>query len=306
MSKDYRFKIRKFTEEEFYEFIEQEIRDMFPEDEVSLQQNLRNNDTCTSLLVRDPSVMSSPVIHLKGFFEEYNNGDDVMGDAQAAVRHVAEVVRRAKKASEDGDIAGTATRAIQNWRENVKVRLVKKEGNEYLSNKVYMDFLDMAKIYAIDVVENGCVVVTREMAANLNVSIAELDACAMRNTNIEDFESVKMAEILCKSQGIPYDTEMDEFFPPFLVLTNKNRAWGATALLSDAVMDDALDKLGTDEAVVFPSSVHEVLFLDREVCGDLDFARNMVMDINGTVVEPEDVLSDSVYLYTRGKGLALA
>lgn len=84
------------------------------------------------------------------------------------------------------------------------------------------------------------------------------------------------------------------------VLTNKEKLYGASALLYSDQMRDLADRLQTD-LLILPSSVHEVLLLPDEREKDYIFYKRMVAEVNETQVEPEEILSGSLYRYNRKK-----
>ena len=56
-----------------------------------------------------------------------------------------------------------------------------------------------------------------------------------------------------------------------------------------------------DDFYVLPSSVHEVILVPDHVAGSEKELRTMVHEVNHTQVEPEEILSESVYHYDRKK-----
>ena len=80
------------------------------------------------------------------------------------------------------------------------------------------------------------------------------------------------------------------------VLSNPDRILGASMLLRD----DALEKVGTCfecDAIILPSSIHEVLAFPFSDDVDLLGLVDMVKSINAECVEQEERLSDNVYIY---------
>ena len=89
------------------------------------------------------------------------------------------------------------------------------------------------------------------------------------------------------------------------VLSNEEKMFGATMLLRD----DLLKKIGKcfqGDAVILPSSVHEILALPYEETMDLLYLTEMVQAINAECVQQEDVLSDNVYIYHLKDGYLTA
>ena len=66
------------------------------------------------------------------------------------------------------------------------------------------------------------------------------------------------------------------------------------------MLKEFADSQGSD-LVILPSSIHEVLLVPYKERLDFEYLRQMVRNINGLEVPPEDQLSDEVYLYERGR-----
>ena len=50
---------------------------------------------------------------------------------------------------------------------------------------------------------------------------------------------------------------------------------------------------------ILPSSIHEVILLRESDAGDVRELSYMVKETNRAVVDPEEILSDSIYYYDR-------
>ncbi len=85
---------------------------------------------------------------------------------------------------------------------------------------------------------------------------------------------------------------------PMYVLTNKEKRFGATAMLYSERMKELAERFGCDP-LILPSSVHEVLLLPDDHCQEYTFYRQMVSEVNRTQVEAEEVLSYNLYRYSR-------
>ena len=84
------------------------------------------------------------------------------------------------------------------------------------------------------------------------------------------------------------------------VLTNRDKLYGASAMLYSDKVRELADRLRSD-LMILPSSVHEVLLLPDDREQQYDFYRKMVEEVNTTQVEPEEILSYSLYRYSREK-----
>jgi hypothetical protein len=181
--------------------------------------------------------------------------------------------------------------------------VVQKEGNEeFLSNLVSADFLDLAIYYRITMDapfenenETASASVKHEMLSMAGISQDELHEAAVKNLHPVIYN---MCDLLREMTG-----SKEFVFPdgscPMLVVTNETKWQGAGILIKPEVFKDISDRLESD-LFILPSSIHELIVVP---CGQFDFdtedLRNMVRSINAEQVEPEDQLSDSVYRYSR-------
>ncbi len=88
--------------------------------------------------------------------------------------------------------------------------------------------------------------------------------------------------------------------PAALVLTGPDMVLGAAQMLNRKALLEAAAVLGP-ELLILPSSVHEVLVIEKGVIC-LPEVLDMVRTINRSVVEPQDRLSDNVYGYDLRSG----
>ena len=91
---------------------------------------------------------------------------------------------------------------------------------------------------------------------------------------------------------------MEEGSLPLYVLTNRERMFGASAMLYSEKIKELADELHLD-LLILPSSLHELLLLPDDGTQENDFYRQMVRTVNETQVDPEEILSFSLYRYSR-------
>jgi len=79
------------------------------------------------------------------------------------------------------------------------------------------------------------------------------------------------------------------------VLTNNQRQYGAAVVIYPGVLDKMYEKLG--DFYMLPSSVHEFLLLSEKSGVSIEALETMVSDVNRSVLQEEEFLSDQVYHY---------
>ena len=84
---------------------------------------------------------------------------------------------------------------------------------------------------------------------------------------------------------------------PLSVLTNKEKVFGAGMLAVPEVLKKAF---GSMPQLILPSSIHEVITMPYGIF-PVEEAKEMVRDVNAEQVEPDEQLSDSVYIYINGE-----
>ena len=85
---------------------------------------------------------------------------------------------------------------------------------------------------------------------------------------------------------------------PMFVLSNTGNHNGAAAVCYKDVLERFSQKI-KDDLVVLPSSVHEIMLLPLQKSNNIESLREMVCDVNRTMLDQSEFLSDNVYLYSR-------
>ena len=185
-----------------------------------------------------------------------------------------------------------------------------EENQEFLNSVPHRVFGDLAVIYKIIVTDGrmgqGTVTISNPvMETQLGVSEKQLFEAAMKNMRdlyvverMEDAvgflppdERVK-PKTFADLTGLPKDSML-------YVLSNKDMVFGSGILLMKDKIRALSDYLEND-LLLIPSSVHEIIaVLDK---GDAELMKtciSMVKDVNETVVDKKERLSNSVYRYDR-------
>ena len=97
---------------------------------------------------------------------------------------------------------------------------------------------------------------------------------------------------------LPMDADEEKI--PLYVLSNRPGLFGAGCILYNGLLKDLSEKMDSD-LYVFPSSIHEVIIMPYEGTEEAMHFQSLVKEINRTELSVEDILSDSVYYYSRSK-----
>jgi len=88
------------------------------------------------------------------------------------------------------------------------------------------------------------------------------------------------------------------------VFTNAYGINGASVMMYNGVLERFAKRLDKD-LIVIPSSIHEIIVIPKCKDWDADGLRDMVREINSTQVPIEDILSNSIYTYSRKQNALL-
>lgn len=189
--------------------------------------------------------------------------------------------------------------------ETVTYQVINKGMNANLLKRVpHKEFLDLAAIYRVvgktDESRGASAIVTDILCNSYSLSEDELDAAARRNTEENGFNVQSVGSFLSEN-GILFAG----FEPvPMWIISNHEKINGAAVMLYKDCFEDLSNKLGSD-LYILPSSIHEVIAVPA-AGAEVDFLKTMVREINATKVAAEEVLSDTVYRYSRDDGLLIA
>lgn len=229
-----------------------------------------------------------------------------------------------------GEIAGKVIEIFENRKENIArmtgvgdeieekiknfdvyAKLV-PHNDVFLSGKVTRDFLDMNIIYYVCVGKDNdgieACTITTSMCEAYGVTEEELFKGALNNIT-DDIVAHRSLSSVLTSFGYHIDgvENPEEIFEPMTVLTNINHHFGASLIVKEEVLDKAMERMHTDELIILPSSIHEVLVINAKgIEADIASFREMVKAVNDTEVAVGEILSYNVYTYNKKDGLRIA
>ena len=303
----------RMSEEEFYRYIEEQTKEMFPEYQVELRGVEKSLSVKQSLLVRDPSCEVAPSLNLDPYYTEYQRSPYAAVSDQI-LKDIRETVGKAFSDAERMGLANKTREAMADWRNKVQSSLIMLRGNEaFLSERPHKTYIDMAKVYYLvvdDLIEGHTsrIMITNEHMESMGCTLDELDAHAMANTlkqNSFDIDSIEhvLRDILAEMPADVREVDYDEVTLPMYVVSNRTKCDGAAVILYKDVLDRICDVVHDSTYYILPSSRHEVLAIPQSFGKDVAALQRMVHEVNATQVPPEDLLSESVYIYHRGQEL---
>lgn len=291
------------TYEKFMEQVKEQILSFLPEEyadaDVMIQEVTKNNDQKFHVMcIKRPEDRVIPNVYLDGFYRMHQNG-----------RNMGSILTAIAKAHQEGIIESTEWQSFraedyESLKDRLYVTALNRDSNQnYLKDAVHKDIPDTDITAAVRVLcesrgkaGTASFLVKENMLEMWGITGEALYEQALRNTE-ELFapEMINMKDVLfgCDEK----EAESKELLPHELyVLGNDAKMNGATVML----YPNLLQKIGEatkSNFFILPSSIHELILVkDIGEMSAEEFQR-MVMEINRTQVEPEEVLSDEVYCY---------
>ena len=165
----------------------------------------------------------------------------------------------------------------------------------------YSSFLDFSICYYIRL-KNGngnkmkIAWVSRAALENWGIPMHTLKIQAIENMNKDGYTIQPINRFL---------SVLDEGFAsenadviPLYILTNQTSVFGASGILKTDLIAEFAKEIGKNLYII-PSSVHELLFLPDDGQIDVEDLKQIIKDVNDTLVRPQDILSDHAYYYNR-------
>lgn len=200
---------------------------------------------------------------------------------------------------------------LQQW-ENVKDRVFPslfpkgwKEREQ--EGAVHFPFLDLEVCFYVRLPElPGMVTVREEQLAWWGVTEDDVREHAIHNLLQEEYSTNSITDII-KEMGVEEtcmgkigDVEDMEMPFPLVVATNRQKVYGAAAMLHVPFLDGYAQEKGAN-LFILPASTHELILIPDNGAAEREMLRRAVESVNREMVIPEERLSDHVYYYDRRK-----
>lgn len=255
-----------------------------------------NEGLLDTINIRHEGSRVAGTVYPKRCFEDYTSG---------RIRGVDEIASRLK---EDYRISNPeeslqnhvdSLSSAENVVEKVFYRMIGIPGNEaYLKDVPYIiseGFEDIALVPTIPVEmgrDFGTITVRKFQLQEWNISETELHAAASANT--EKLITIRpLADVIREMMGgdLP-EIDNPEIDNPLYVARSFDERYSASPLGAPKALAGVFSSMG--EHYVIPSSIHELLFAPKSAV-DPETLKSMVREVNLTVVDPKERLSDNIY-----------
>ena len=254
------------------------------------------NETKEAIAVRDGE--KGMLVYLDVLYHDYQTSLDLEDVLSNAAKMVQTHLERAE------DVLSCFKR--EKFKEQIRCRLINTKLNrKLLEDAVYREFNDLSVICQWCVRDEGVtysITIRTGMAEKFGMSEEEMFQTALQNTKrMCPLYMENMASILLHVfQGIEIPKELLEDGEKVYVISNEEKRNGAVCMLYEDYFHELAEKWASD-LYILPSSVHEVIAFPVELSntGDPNELADLVKCVNDETLDPEERLSDSVYLYSR-------
>lgn len=290
---------------EFLEMIKNEVQENVGDDiSVTIQQTCKvNTGEKWGLSFRKAKENAGIIIYVDDLFEKEFKEEDFDNCVKAVVHEY-----NVKHFSVIPDLT-----FVTKWdivKEQIRILMMEYRMNtNLLQNIPHRQYLNLAISYVIPL-ENHKIRITNELLLKWGITEQELYDKALENINkYEEPRIMWMSDIVADStENIEMNQddrkiiqEMSEVKEQAMyVLTNDSRQFGASGILSTYIIKELADLVNSN-FYLLPSSIHEWIISIDNGSITADILQEMVKEINDAVVEPEEVLSGSIYYYDRDK-----
>lgn len=291
--------------QEFMQDVQRNIRNKVPTGQKVLLRTVikNNNQKFDTITIYNENQRIAPNIYLNQYYNEFLDGRSLDEIADSIINiHGGNDYSR-EDLSEIG--------IFNNVSKNIFYSLVNKKMNEECIKKIpYKEIGDLVKIYkvATHMDKDGVAsfIISNDMIKNWNVDINTVDNMANNNTPaLFPFTLKGMSELL---NELLFDLNKDdqenrELFSDgyegskkMYVLSNKFGISGASSILYKDVLKNFATQINAN-LYILPSSIHEVIIIPDTYRINVSDMREMVADVNQSVVNVGEILSNEIYFY---------
>ena len=270
------------------------VQYMLPNTEVSVQTVVKNNDILrTGVVIRTKGSDIAPVFYVDSMMERGMSADQIAIYICRAYR---------KEDEKTFDNAKEFFLHYHNVKNLLNLQLINRASNqERLKDIPYVPFMDLSAIVVIQLEKSmrqqAIVKVTKQLIEVWGVSFDEIYEDARRNFMKKKPQTKKLTDVI---RTLAPSFYLEDFDVPMYIITNETMVYGASAILNNLFMQELVSKIG-DDIIVIPSSIHECIVIPAKGISE-DSVNEIIQEVNCTNVEPEERLSDHMYLYKRNYG----
>lgn len=269
-----------------------------------------NDQKLHTINIMEPEERISRNYYIEAYYEKYKAG--------MTVEMIAENILEFAKVK-DTAIEKTGLEMVKSlydydaMADRVMFKMIGRERNSaYLHDKVYVEQLDFACVFCvvIDQPEDGIATVAVPQAVFEVWGLTKEELYEKALANMQKRFPVSVVDIM-DIVGEMYKKYADDDFAEFMnppempevsgmyVASNSDKLNGASVILYRDMLKNFAESHDVEKLYILPSSLHEVIIIpdDANIEKDIQMLNEMVVSVNCTQVQPEEILSDHVYVY---------
>ncbi|MBQ6995995.1 MAG: hypothetical protein IJN64_16165 [Lachnospiraceae bacterium] len=293
----------------FTELVKEEL-EKITECHLEIKCTVKNNGVVlTGIEFKENDINIAPIVYMEGYYKAFQNGSSM-----------SELIHKLYEEYKNYRVIESINLHYLIDFENVKDRityiLVNHDMNkEMLDEYPHTDFLDLAKLYVINISDlkegTATIKINHSLLCLWDKRIEEIDMIATENTERLFPVQADRLDMIVKAmmlQGLGEDNISEDMQSWLLsaddsmlyVVTNHLMVNGAGVMCYRNVIKNLADRLNSD-LYILPSSLHEILVIATEGQSKYEL-QDMVFTVNRSKdMTKELILSDNVYLYSREK-----
>lgn len=290
---------REAMQHQILEALSKKLGDGF---HITIQKVLKTNRELDGLLIIAEGGAIGCTIYLEPFYEAL--AEDVPVD------HVVDRILQECHSAESETVHFDTERLsdFDYVRSRLYVQLINRHLNKtLLQNAPHAMFLDDFAIIVRCTVDASDDCNSSFLVHNRHLDVWQADSetilsLAVRNTlAMHDVDLMPLGQLI--RETFPASPAGHSSDGGLWFMSNKQRYYGAAAVLHDDVLKSFAEKHGSFY-VIF-SSVHEVLIKPSPDDSDIDILTKHNQDANASALEEDEILGTKAYFYQKGRGFVL-
>ena len=282
--------------DEFKEMLINRIKDCVPEKykayDVEVTKVNKINETLDALCLidRGKKVNTSPVVYIDNMYTYYTRCENI----DMVLKKAADMITEGFNMVNDKYIYD------KNIKDNIVLVLINAETNKELLKTIpHIKFLDLAFVFRWIITKNeygfSGSIINDSLLKTVNLDTDKLFELAKENTRRLLPPKVITLKNALKAMNAPKG--LLDNTPEYLVfvLSNIYGVEGAAYIAFDDILSEIRNKLN-ESFYILPSSINEVLIIPESFVTS-EFVKEMVRDVNKTIVTQTDKLSENIYFY---------
>ena len=282
--------------DEFKNEMIKRIKDYVPEKykaydiEVTKVNKINESLDALCLIDRSKKVNTSPVVYIDNMYTYYTSCKNI----DMVLKKAADIITEGFNMVTDKYVYNN------NIKDNIVLVLINAEANKELLKTIpHIKFLDLAFIFRWIITKNeygfSGSIINNSLAKNIDLDTDELFELAKANTRRLLPPKMVTLKNALKAMNAPKGLLDNTPEYPVFVLSNIYCVEGATYIAFDDILSGIKNKLN-ENFYILPSSINEVLIIPESFVTP-EFVKEMVRDVNNTVITQTNKLSDNIYFY---------